>query len=90
MSRLLRVSAVLLGLALAPGLAAGKPPQSIPSLAGVSSAPGPASVTVDPNGNTSSKIKVGVEIRSLYDIRDQGILSHGAARMSRISWKVRA
>src|SRR3990172_11395502 len=87
MFRLLRVSAVLLGLALAAGLAAGKPPQSIPSLAGVSSAPGPASVTVDPNGNTTTKTKAGVTTTFLYDIRDQlGEVQQGANILGRYGY----
>jgi RHS repeat-associated protein len=34
-------------------------------------APTPSSVTVDPNGNTTSKVAGGVETRFLFDIRNQ-------------------
>ena len=63
------------------------PPQSIPSLGGVPATPGPAFVTVDPNGNALSKTKAGVTTTFHYDIRDQlGEVQQGASILGRYGY----
>jgi len=79
------VAALLLGSPLLAEASRWNPYQSVSLVP-----PSPPVVTADANGYTLCKTKAGVETRFLYDIRDRGILPHRAARLSRISWNIRA
>jgi RHS repeat-associated protein len=58
-----------------------------PSPSPASVAPPPSSVTVDPNGNTTSKTAGGVETRFLFDIRNQlSEVQQGAAILGRYGY----